>query len=76
MWRAVTHFPGVVPLANNLFVALKSLVPPASCKPFRLKSLLFRLLGVPALLTRHARRLWLKLPRGHPHALAFAAAMA
>lgn len=62
-------------LAYNLFVALKTLVLPPSCKPLRLKTLLFRVLGVPALITRHARRLWLKLPRGHPHAAAFAAAL-
>jgi hypothetical protein len=62
-------------LAYNLFVALKTIVLPASYKPLRLKTLLFRLLGVPALITRHARRLWLKLPRGHPHAATFAAAI-
>ncbi len=62
-------------LAYNLFVALKTVVLPADYKPLRLKALLFRLLGVPALVTRHARRLWLKLPRAHPHAAAFATAL-
>lgn len=62
-------------LAYNLFMALKTLVLPPSYKPLRLKTLLFRVLGVPALITRHARRLWLKLPRGHPHAATFATAL-
>lgn len=62
-------------LAYNLFLALKLLVLPPSYQPLRLKTLLFRLLGIPALITRHARRLWLNLPRGHPHAAAFAAAI-
>jgi hypothetical protein len=65
----------IVTLAYNLFVALKTLVLPASYKPTRLKTLLFRVLGVPALVTYHARRLYLKLPRGHPHAAAFQAAL-
>jgi hypothetical protein len=64
----------LITLAYNLFVALKTLRLPASYKPLRLKTLLFRLLGIPALVVRHARRLWLKLPRAHPHARAFAAA--
>jgi len=63
-------------LAYNLFVALKTLALPDSYRPLRLKTLLFRVLGIPALIVRHARRLWLKLPRGHPHAAAFAAALA
>jgi hypothetical protein len=65
----------IMVLAYNLFVALKTIALPASYKTLRLKTLLFRLLGVPALITRHARRLWLKLPRGHPHAATFAAAI-
>ena len=60
-------------LAYNLFIALKTLVLPETYRPLRLKTLLFRLLAIPAVVTRHARRLWLKLPRGHPHAAAFAA---
>jgi hypothetical protein len=65
----------IVTLAYNLLVALKSLVLPAPYKTLRLKTLLFRLLGLPALVTRHARRLWLKLPRGHPHRDAFQTAI-
>jgi hypothetical protein len=65
----------IMTLAYNLFVALKRLQLPEAYRPLRLKTLLFRILGVPALITRHARRLWLKLPRGHPHKPAFAAAI-
>ena len=65
----------IITLAYNLFVALKTLVLPAPYKPLRLKTLLFRLLGVPALVAYHARRLWLKLPRGHPHLAVFQAAI-
>jgi len=61
-------------LAYNLFIALKTLVLPSDYKALRLKNLLYRVLGIPALITHHARRLWIKLPRGHPHASAFAAA--
>ena len=61
----------IMTLAYNLFIALKTLALPKAYRPLRLKTLLFRLLGVPALVTRHARRLWLKLPRGHPHLAAF-----
>lgn len=66
---------GIVILAYNLFQAFKLVVLPESYRPLRLKALLFRLLGIPALVTSHARRLWLKLPRGHPHATVFAAAL-
>lgn len=65
----------IMTLAYNLFVALKTTLP----KPYRkcrLKTLLFRLLGIPALVTYHARRLYLKLPRGHPHFPVFCAAFA
>lgn len=65
----------IMTLAYNLFRALKTIVLPASYKSFRLKTLRFHLLGVPALISRHARRLWVKLPRGHPHAAAFASAL-
>lgn len=61
-------------LAYNLFAALKATVLPLSYRPLRLKTLSHRLLGIPALVVRHARRVWLKLPRGHPHAAVFAAA--
>jgi len=57
----------IITLAYNLFVALKTLMLPESYKPLRLKTLLFRLLGLPALVVHHARRLLLKIPRGHPH---------
>lgn len=62
-------------LAYNLIRALKLIALPEAYKPLRLKTLRFRLLGIPALVRRHARRLWLKLPRGHPHAAVFAAAL-
>jgi hypothetical protein len=66
----------ITTLAYNLFMALKTIVLPAEYKALRLKTLLFRVLGIPALITHHARRCWLKLPRGHPHAAVFAAAIA
>jgi len=66
----------LITLAYNLFIALKLIILPEPYKPLRLKTVLFRLLGIPALVIRHARRLHLKLPRGHPHAGAFAAAIA
>jgi len=56
----------IITLAYNLFVAFKTLTLPDADNPLRLKTLLFRLLGLPALVVRHARRLYLKLPRGHP----------
>lgn len=65
----------IISLAYNLFVALKTLVLPGAYKSLHLKTLLFRVLGVPAIVAYHARRLWLKLPRGHPHAAAFHAAI-
>ena len=63
----------IITLAYNLFLALKTLVLPESYKPLRLKTVLFRLLGLPALVVRHARRLYLKLPRGYPHRASFQA---
>jgi hypothetical protein len=65
----------IITLAYNLFVALKTLKLPKVYQPARLKTLLFRLLAIPALVAYHARRLYLKLPRGHPHAAAFHAAL-
>jgi hypothetical protein len=65
----------IMTLAYNLFIAFKLLQLPETYRPLRLKTLLFRILGVPALITCHARRLWLKLPRGHPHKTAFAASI-
>ncbi len=56
----------IMTLAYNLFLAMKMELPPAY-RPCRLKNLLFRFLAIPALVVRHARRLHLKLPRGHPH---------
>jgi len=56
----------IITLAYNLFIALKELTLPQAYKKLHLKTLRFRLLTIPALITRHARRLWLKLPRGHP----------
>jgi hypothetical protein len=63
-------------LAYNIFMALKLIVLPCDYRPLRLKTLLYRVLGIPALITHHARRCWVKLPRGHPHASVFAAAAA
>lgn len=65
----------IMTLAYNLFAALKTTLPEPYRK-CRLKALLFRLLAVPALVTHHARRVYLKLPRGHPHIPAFRAALA
>lgn len=64
----------IMTLAYNLFIALKTCALPEAYQSLRLKALLFRVLGIPALVIRHARRLWLKLPRGHPHRDAFKAA--
>jgi len=66
----------IMTLAYNLFIALKRMVLPADYRTCRLKTLRFRLLGIPALVVRHARRLILKLPRGHPHLEAFSTACA
>jgi hypothetical protein len=63
----------IITLAYNLFVALKTLMLPEPYKTFRLKTFLFRLLGLPALIVHHARRLLLKLPRGHPQLAQFQA---
>jgi len=63
----------IITLAYNLFVALKTLTLPEPYKALRLKTILFRLLGLPALIVRHARRLLLKLPRGHPQLAQFQA---
>ena len=49
---------------------------PADFRTHRLKTLRFRLLGIPALVISHARRLWPELPRGHPHAAVYAATIA
>ena len=45
------NYVRLMTLAHNLSIALKTL--------------LFRLLAIPAVVTRHVRRLRLKLPRGH-----------
>ena len=63
----------ILTLAYNLFMALKTLLLPEADRVLRLKTVLFRLLGLPALVVRHARRLLLKLPRGHPHRAQFQA---
>ncbi len=63
----------ILTLAYNLFMALKTLLLPEADRVLRLKTVLFRLLGLPALVVRHARRLLLKLPRGHPHRAEFQA---
>ena len=55
----------IITLAYNLFIALKEMTLPETYKKLHLKTLRFRLLAIPALIIRHARRLWIKLPRGH-----------
>lgn len=55
----------IITLAYNLFIALKRLALPDKYKVLRLKTLMFRLLHVPAVITHRAHRTWLKLPRGH-----------
>lgn len=65
----------IMTLAYNLFLALKCLSLPELFKPCRLKTLLFRLLALPAVVTRHARRLQLKLPRAHPNLETFRATL-
>jgi len=66
----------IIMLAYNLFVALKLMVLPEPYRTRRLKRLSYQLLCIPALVVYHARRLYLKLPRGHPHAAAFCASLA
>lgn len=62
-----------VPAVNAAgFFAVAATLPEAD-RVLRLKTVLFRLLGLPALVVRHARRLLLKLPRGHPHRAQFQA---
>ena len=63
----------IITLAYNLFIALKTLMLPEPDRTLRLKTVLFRLLGLPALIVHHARRLGLKLPRDHPHLAQFQA---
>jgi len=63
----------IITIAYNLFVALKTLGLPESYKTARLKRLLFTLLGLPALVVSHARRICLKLPCGHPSLIPFRA---
>lgn len=66
----------IITIAYNLFVALKTLALPDEYRPLQLKTLLFRLLRLPGVIAKHARRLYLKLPRGHPHRHAFENALA
>lgn len=79
---AVRHLPcgGLLPnaayfqigiLAYNLVQALKLLALPPAWQKLRIKTLRFRLLGVAALVCRHARRVHLKLPSSYPHFLLF-----
>lgn len=68
-------FLKIMILAFNLFAAFKRLVLPKPWRPLRLKSVLHRLLGLPALVVRHARRRWLKLPRDHPNLALFRQAL-
>ena len=56
----------IMTLSFNLIVSLKKTALPESWATHTLKTLRFRLLGVPALVVRHARRLQLRLPRRWP----------
>jgi len=57
----------IMTLAYNLFIAMKALFLPEPYRKLRLKAIRYRLLTIPALVVRHARRIHLKIPRGHPH---------
>jgi hypothetical protein len=54
-------------LGYNLISALKHIKLPETWRPFTLKTLRFRLFAVPALVVKHAGRLWLKINRAHPY---------
>jgi len=58
----------IMTLAWNLLAALKHFVLDESWRYLTLKTIRFRLLAMPALVIKHARQLWLKLPRGRPYA--------
>jgi len=63
-------------LAYNLIAALKHLKLDESWRYLSVKTIRFRLLRTPALVVRHARSLWLRAPRGHPHLAALRASLA
>ena len=63
-------------LAYNLLSALKHLRLAESWRYLTVKTIRFRLLAMPALVVRHARELWLRAPRGHPHLAVLRAALA
>jgi hypothetical protein len=63
-------------LAYNLLSALKHLRLAESWRYLTVKTIRFRLLAIPALVVRHARELWLRAPRGHPHPAVLRAALA
>jgi len=54
-------------LAFNLINAFKHLKLDESWRYLTIKTIRFRLLHIPALVTEHARNLWLKFPRRHPY---------
>jgi hypothetical protein len=56
----------IMTLAFNLIASIKQMVLPESWATCTLKTLRYRLLGVPALVVRHARRLILRLARSWP----------
>lgn len=56
----------IMTLAFNLIASLKKTVLPKSWAGHTLKTLRFRLLGVPALVVRHARRLQVRLAKNWP----------
>lgn len=59
-WWAITV------LAHTLHVAMQRLVLGAGWIGKRLKAMRFALIGLPGRVVGHARRLWVRLPRGHP----------
>ena len=66
----------LVVLAHNLVAALKQLWLRGGWVPLTIKTIRYRLLRIGAVVVRHARRLWLRLPRGHSHLSALRAALA
>jgi hypothetical protein len=63
-------------IAYNLLSALKHLKLAESWRYLTIRTIRFRLLAIPALVVCHARELWLRAPRGHPHLAVLRAALA
>jgi len=54
-------------LAYNLVAAFKHLKLDESWRYVTIKTIRFRLLNIAAVVVRHARQLWMRVPRGHPY---------